>query len=772
MKNKTLFIGLSLALSAFGFNSGLSAQTVASDTLQLAKSEPKSDRNVMLNASNSTGPRNVNIGLPAGAGGMTITENGLPVVYFAWPELPTKVWRMDAVLNPYKMGLLDLGQTAIQTGDVGFSLSTYDNLGTEKTQGSVSLKSNHYGLLHGSVGVSGALNKVGTLFSIGAYVNYDPGFFKPKFTNYYSDQTQIYKMGLTQKYKFNGGQGSIAALYKYADSRGMLMSHSPFIYKDKGKVKALDGIKIGGDSYFERSGKTVMLDPFTGEKSVKDVIDDFGTKSHTIDLIGDNKWNNGLNFNYTLRFHKAKTGLYFPVLTSVTPVAAGVDYLNPSGEKYQGEFVQSVAAMTASNIPITNWAGLFELSKATTSHHWKLALSEQYYKIKDYVRGASFYHQEVAANPSKLIMHMGGAPIPGIYDEYNNVASAYNVSLEYDNGWENKLALAFSDKWTVNKRLNLNYGARMEYLRVVGQYAPNAARYASNPSNNILDRIDKSKLEGFSHKDLNFAASLNGVYKITNNFGVLADFTYNELSPQIENYAGAYNPEAKKSHVLGAGGGVYFNHKYLSVVSKATYIAKDNYLTRIQLTNPDKTVNPIEQVDAIVNYEIATMGWTTDILATPFSNFNLHFLVTLQKPSYKKYSGDANFPSGTQQFNFKDNIVTGVSRFLLEIDPSYQWDKFKFWASARYFSKTYANLSNTLYFAGHWETFAGIDYRLNKHLNFGISVVNLLNTRGASGSIGGTDLFDQERADEVKGTVLSGSYIRPFTAEFSMTYRF
>ena len=53
----------------------LKKDTVTADT-------KKDEKNMMLNASSSTGPRTVNIGLPAGVAGTSVMENGLPVSYF------------------------------------------------------------------------------------------------------------------------------------------------------------------------------------------------------------------------------------------------------------------------------------------------------------------------------------------------------------------------------------------------------------------------------------------------------------------------------------------------------------------------------------------------------------------------------------------------------------------------------------------------------------------------------------------------------------------
>ncbi|MDR1504371.1 MAG: TonB-dependent receptor [Prevotella sp.] len=766
MKKKKLLINLLLCLSVI-VPSTLSAQeiTLKKDTIKTEiKTEVKeSDRNVMLNAStNSTGPRTVNFGLPSGTGSTTITENGLPIVYYAWPELPTMAWRRDATIN--KFGMLSLGETAISNGEVGYTVITDDNLGTDKYKGVVTFNTNHHGLLRGTANISGPLNNKGTQFSVGAYVSYDPGFFDTPFSDFYNDQTQMYKAALTQNYKFNSGTGKITAFYKYMNTKGLVQSYAPFMYKAKGKVDEFNSIKIGGDNYFEQSGKTVIMDPFTGEKTERDIVSDFRTESHTFDLIGSNKFNNGLNLDYTLRYHSSKVAWAMPILTGVTDTYAdtNVEYKYEDGTAYTGDYVQNAMLAYAQDVPIKNLAGIIELSKRTTNHDWKMGLTYQHYYIDDYIRGSTYYQQEVNEDPKKLYMYSGGHKVT---DDYGNLM--YNPSLEYNRGKEHKTALSFLDKWTVSDRVSLTYGGRLEYKKVDGKYAPSESR-----SGGIIDR---DKLASFNHDDINLSAMANSVIKITNNFGALGEFTYNEMSPQIENYAGEHNIGPKKSRIPGAAIGVYYNHPLFSVVSKGTYISKDNYITRLQLVHPDY---PGRSMDQTVKYDIQTMGWTTDIMAKPFKKFSLHFLVTIQKPAYRKYSGSVEFsatgsaPAETIDFNFKDKTVTGVSKFLLEIDPSYQWDKVRIWASARYFSKQYANLANTLYFAGRWETFGGVDYKYNKHLNFGCTVVNILNQRGAQGSISGTDLMNQEQANQKIGTVLSGTYIRPFTVEFSATYRF
>ena len=115
-------------------------------------------------------------------------------------------------------------------------------------------------------------------------------------------------------------------------------------------------------------------------------------------------------------------------------------------------------------------------------------------------------------------------------------------------------------------------------------------------------------------------------------------------------------------------------------------------------------------------------------------------------------------------------MTTGVSKTIIELDPSYVFDKFRVWASFRYQSKQYINKTNSLYFNGRWETFGGVDYNMNRNVSFSVNVVNFLNQKGASGSIGAADLIEDVSA--YKNYLMAGFYIRPFTVEFATRIKF
>lgn len=738
---KKLIVSAIITGAVFSTTAIAQNTSTPSDSTQIEK---KDNRNMMLNAASAnTGPREVNVGLPGTVGGTTVLENDLPVVYFFWPELPFKSWRVDA--STVGMKPMDLGQTAINVGDVGFSLGTYDNLGTDHFQGNGSFGMNHFGSQKVDINISGSIGESGLKYSGGAFLNLDQGTYSAKkngIDRYFNDQTQLFKVALTKDYKWSKGHGSISAMYKYANSKSMTMTeYASFRYFADGSVKELDGFKIGGDNYMAGQ-KFMTRDVFTGELEERDALNDYGSTSHTLDLISKNKFDNGLDFNFIVRAHSARSGLYLPIMTGI-------------GATEDGNLAQNVMILASKRTPIKSLTSLFELGKKSGNHTWKVGLNQWLYDIDQFATETTIYAQTVEANPKMI----GG---------FNT-----GMGYEYHDGTENKTALFATNKWDISDVFSLTMGARLEYQRLDGNYIDN------NDKKNI-SHISNTPKRDIKEDWFNKAFMLSAVYKMTRTFGLLGEATYNEQAGHLENYSAGNFPDLKKSKIPSAGIGIFYNSpKFkngttISLVSKATYIQRDEYRETVNFVHP--TMAGLFN-RALVTYDIQTLGWTTDVVANDiFKGFNLHFLMTIQSPKYKNYAGTVDFGNGiTQDYNYNDNTVTKVSKVLLEIDPSYQYDKFRIWASLRYFSEQYANMTNSLDFKGRWETFAGINYSLSKNLDLSVSVVNLLNQRGAQGAISGTDLMTEEQAKNLvgnEGAILSGTYIRPFTLEFGLKYRF
>ena len=150
--------------------------------------------------------------------------------------------------------------------------------------------------------------------------------------------------------------------------------------------------------------------------------------------------------------------------------------------------------------------------------------------------------------------------------------------------------------------------------------------------------LAEAELTDIDESYFHVAGNLNANYNITKNFGVLGNFLYTEENGRLENFSTAIDPSVVKSRSPLAGLGVFWNTDYFSLVSQATYLTKNNYLTRYNLVNPaDNT----ESQQTSVFYNIQILGWTTDMMITPFKGFNLHYLITLQDPVYKDFTFNA-----------------------------------------------------------------------------------------------------------------------------------
>ncbi|GAA4320153.1 TonB-dependent receptor [Mucilaginibacter gynuensis] len=720
---------------------------VPADTSRVKKTKApakeEENRNVMLNAASNTGPREVNIGLPSNVGGITILENDMPVVHFFWPELPTTSWRQSNSLG--KVGLLKLGEVAITQGDLGYAVNSYARKGTAKTELLGSLSTNQFGWLKGDITLSGPL-KNNWFYTAGVYENFDPSTYDMKFARYV-DKTQIYRAGLTKL--FNNNKGEVSLFYKYSSSAS-LTNYSVFRYQEGGVAQELSNFRIGRDSYFLNSGTIRFKDILTGEYMDKNLGSDATSSTHTIDLVGNYALNDSWKLNFNARYHATKATLFYAIPLGTVSQSSADNFTYSDGSRYTGD-VQSVMGMYSPNVPTHTLMSRVEIVKKTDKHNWRIGLTESYYNVNKFTSNRSFYYQEVAANPAQL--YRSGATDGSNTDDagfYN-----YNIAGEYHNGYENKVAAFFSDDWTVSDKLTVTYGLNLKYNKVKGDY------YEQQRSPGIV--LGDLQTTNFDKNYFNKAFDINAVYKITPKFGLLAEAMYTEQSGRLENYSGALDPMVRVSKSPYGSFGIYLNSDKFSLVSAVNYLTRDNVQTRLNLVNP---TNSSQAQAATVYYGIRTIGWTTDIVTSPFKNFDLHYLITLQDPVYRNYT----FSAFGNDYNYNGKSVLEISKVLMEIDPSYTMNKWRFWASLRSYSQQFANLTNVLYFKSRWETFAGAAFALNKHYDFGLTVVNPLNQRGAKGTISGAELITDP--SPYYNSILTGSYIRPFTIEATVNFKF
>lgn len=760
-------LGMVVLMPLFAFTCAY-AQTDKKGNSEGSSSKEEGNRNVMLNASSANGPREIQIGLPSAD--VNVLENGLPVTYATNPHSVNSNWRSDASLS--HVGLLKISETAITTGNIGYAVNSFTQLGQEGFHGKLDYKSNHFGLQEFSLNLNGSLGK-GWYYSANMYQDFDPGTFNIKLTPY-QDRTQIYKAALTKLY--DKGRGEFTAIYHYSNSHPVYTfatQSAPFIYVGDGSVKEYGKFKLGTTSYLPTDNNIVYRDMRTGELKQTTLYDASDNHSSEVTLMNTYKWDNGLTWKIIGRYDNAHGALVYQTPMSLIKVSGDNTYnyvtrgIDGQITPYKGDYVQTrMSCLNSGDIDELMFTS--ELSKKFRTSTLRVGINEWYYNI-DYTSNTTMYDQSVPTDGGYAVRLYDANKRSDYFYDFNKNAS------EYYKGHENKLALYITHDWDITPKLNVYYGGRIEWQTLSGQNAAvkNAnGEYVGRFADYYLGATAADgtviKPTSLDYDWLNYDLTAAVTYKLTNNFGFTGDFTYIVQHPKFENFAPATLPNTEKISVPLGRAGIYYNNSWLSLTSLFSYISKTNNNSTLNLQHNG------EIMAAPLTYDIQTLGWTTDVVAHPFKGFDLHFLFTYQKPTYKKYETSVRFSDGyVGTINATGNIVAEIPQVLIEIDPSYMITKdLKIWTSFRYFSKTYANINEAYYFNGHWETFGGVNWQVNKKLSLGCTVVNFLNQTGAKGSIAGAELITKDEAKQYDGHLMTGSYLRPFTVEFSASLQF
>lgn len=738
-----LFIGVSSVTTALHAQEASKALTDS-----VTSNKEVKNRNVMLNASADNQPREISIGLPTGSGSL-IFEDGLPVSYWTWPCVPYKSWTGGVSYG--HTGLLSLGETALRYGQVAYSVDSHTREGERSFKGFVDYTVNHFGMQRFDINLSGPVGK-GWSYTMGTYQNFDTGTNELEYVQL-QNRTQAYKFGLTKVW--NQGHGKVSLFYKYIDWKNATDTNGPFWYEGDGSVTQLEGFRLGKDSYIPADDNIMLMNVMTGEPYTNRLGKGYHDYGHDVNLNLDYRFNDRLNLTISSKYKRANANILLNSLAGIDHVEKEDGYTYSNGIPFSGNLQQRFLMR---DVGFTHdWLTNIELIGKYGSHSWRVGLNEFYNQAGIQASTAMTAH-EVKANPVWLFNQ--GEP------SWN-----YNTGGEYYDGHENKLAVYVSDDWQINHRLWIPAGTRLEYYNIGGEAAMNmngATNNTRTPGFNL--QKEGVSITPFQKNWVNPAFTFNGRYSLFSGFGISTEYVFNSTRPNLQDFAGAMVPVYAPVNIQMFQGGLFYNKDWLQLTSRFFYISQSNYKQRAQFTKQLDGGNS-ETITESITYDVATMGWTTDAVLNPFKGFSFHGLLTLQNPLYKDFVLNPVFSDGSSEtYDFNDRTVTAMSKIIVELDPSYTIDKWRIWASFRYQSKQYINKTNSLFFNGRWETFAGIDYTLNKHVTLSANVVNILNQKGANGSIAAADLV--EDASAYHHYLMSGTYIRPFTVEFTAHIKF
>jgi hypothetical protein len=727
---------------------GAMAQDALTDSTKNTSGD--SNRNVLMNASSATQPRQISLGLPI-SGYAYIFEDGLPVSYYNYQVYPYKSWHNGVSHESVRtMGPQDM---VLKYGVITYSVDSWSKLAGDQLEGKLNYSFNHHGRHTIDANVSTPLCK-GWGISVGTYHNFDPGSNHLDMTKL-QESAHFYKAALYKSW--NEGRGKAGLIYQFSQLREVNENYGPFIFVGDGSVKEYDGFKLGIDQYRPANRTMKYLDVETGKMMEQDINDANTSKIHHVNFVMDYLWDNDLKLSIHSKFKHGQSLRSSTTPMGVSDAVSGSGYTYEDGNNYLGK-VQTRRMLHFDGLEhswMTN-AALTGKSK-DQRHNWRAEVD--YWLNHGGVSTSMYLFAHEAKKDPKLLLLNGSEGF------------SYNSYAEYYDGHEHKLFGLVSDEWNVNRRLWLYGGVRLEYLNVRGLAANDMN--AGNARHVGFSLADDGVMKNhFSDNHFNYAFIGSVRYALLQGFGLQAEYSSAVTHSQLFHYGTYHYPTQKGMTTNYFRGGIYWKNPWIDLTSQITHISMSNSQERPNLSHVltkdvgDLKAGMSESFTQNYFYDIATLGWLTDAVITPVKGLSIHLMFTVRDPRYKNYKITPTFSDGvTETYDFTDKTITALSKTELEIEPSYRFSKWRVWLSARYFSKQYINKTNSLYFNGRWETFGGVDFELNKHINFAASVVNILNQKGASGTIPAADLITDPSL--YKKYVMAGTFIRPFTFEFT-----
>lgn len=744
---------LSLIL-AFVLSQNTYAQRAANDSIRTTSKEG-SNRDLLMNAASASQPRQISLGLPI-SGNAYIYEDGLPVSYYNYQLYPYKSWHSGvshestATMSPQDM--------VLKYGIISYSVDSKSKLAGDKFEGKLNYTLNQFGRQAVDANISTPIGK-GWGISIGTYQNFDPGSNRMAM-NYLMERTQFYKGSISKT--FANGRGKAGLIYQYSRFLNHIENFGPFIFVGDGSVKELDGFSLGYDSYRPADTSIQFLDVATGQMMEQHIDDANTDKIHNVNFVLDYQFDNGMKLSVHSKYKNGHSYRSNPSISGVTKATADAGFTYADGTPYEG-LVQNRRYLHF-NAFEESWMNNAELTgrSANGRHHW---LVEADYWLNHGGTETSMWmiSHEVKKDPKLLYLN-------------GQSGRAYNSYAEYYSGHEHKLFAFASDEWTINDRLWLKAGLRLEYINVRGR-AANDVTEANARHTGFSLKDPGVTINKFNDSHFNHSYLISARLALLNGFGLQAEYNSATIHSQIFHYGTYIYPSQKGITANYFRGGIYWKNSWIDLTSQITYIEQKNAQERPQFSHiltkdaGGMKAGQEENITMFTYYDLATFGWLTDAVISPLKGLNIHVMFTLRNPQYKNFKLTPTFSDGvTEEHDFSGNNITALSKTELEIEPSYSFDKWRVWLSARYFSKQYINKTNSLYFNGRWETFGGVDYKLNSHVSFALSVVNILNQKGASGSISSADLITDPTP--YKNYVMAGTFIRPFTVELTTRLNF
>lgn len=705
-------------------------------------------RNIMLNAESSSAPRVINVGLPDNSNGAVVFVDGLKHAM----GLPRSQYHWAGGNAYEKVGTIDFLEAVVQYGEFSVPVDSRTRFGSDVMAGTFTVATSSNGLIRFDGALRGPL-KGKWRFALGAYVNYDPtSVHSPSRT--FVDQKQIYQVSASRRWR----DALFAVNYRLSFCNDRVdggYSVAPFIYNGDGSIDFYGNFRLGRDCYMPADETVRWMDIETGQWKKGDMSKMDRRQLHDIHFTYRNKDIAGWDFFAAFHLCYMAPSTWMKVqLAGIDNASAEMDYTLSGGAVYTGMVQNRQASYydTRTFDPELRIEG----RKLFGTHSLKAGTSLVY--ARQYEASSTFrFAHTVEANPHRVYKNGQGT--------WN-----YNRNSTWFDSWKTHADIYLFDSWQLSRSFLVRTGVR---LRAIYNNVYSAARLEGETINTRVEGFNLSDLNlaekhHFRAPKLDYVLSEGLSWRISKNLSAVAEGFYSITPKAATYYRNATLPSLKSIGNAMARGGFIFEEGRYDITGLVSYVTSWNNAAQANVTKQIGGVS--ETLPWVAQYGIGTLGFMLDG-SFRLGSFSLHSRITWQNPKYKNYRNEFVFSNGAKSIiDYTGKTVTGISKLMVEFDPSFSWKGLRVWASMRYYSRQYVSRTNLAYFNGHFETFSGIDAKLGKNSRIGLGIANVLMDQGAKGSIDIADTI--EDVSFLQGLVMAGTYIRPFTIDLSYTYSF
>lgn len=323
-----------------------------------------------------------------------------------------------------------------------------------------------------------------------------------------------------------------------------------------------------------------------------------------------------------------------------------------------------------------------------------------------------------------------------------------SAPVNIQDAMQNQTALFFGHNWSVNSKINFDWGLRYENVgyngtnQVASSVASTTGGFDGNPLT-LYDNTSGKITATYAYKDkkvstFSFSAGLN--YKYSDNQAVYARFSQGSKAPDLDIFinvntafgAANLNPIAQKvqqveiGYKLKSGNTNLFVTPFFSILSNVP-----------QQTVGQETadLSSIYALPVLYN-KITTKGIEIEANHNFTKEFSVRAVATFQQSTatvFQTWITGANGKADDKIQDFSGNETDNNARTIFRLSPSYNKGKFYSSLDFSYMGKRAANVPNAFSLPAFNQTNLNLGYNISQKLQLQANINNLFNQNGIMG---------------------------------------